>query len=223
MSFGDSLKILSTKRKQIFVGAWLGLCLGAVVYFYFPARYLVLGTVFVGRELATTAVPPATTPIPVDFTYEGFYAQQNAVGFTKTYIGVLESDENIYFAAAQLPEASLDHTAKKIKRNLRVTSPAPQLVVVKYSSFNKSEAQAIWISLVANAHQLATQLNQVGDSKVTILRLQSAPIVKEPVNNLYLNLGLGFLVGGFFSSSMYLTLAFFKSPATFKKSAKQLS
>ncbi len=190
MTLKEQILFLIDNKLKIFIGSFLFGILGLVLYFLIPVTYTASGFLYISRSVNTTA-----SPSPQDFTYEGYYARQNAVSYVPTVVGFIESDSTSRAVLEELQLPVNTSSLRKFGNNLSVKKPVPQLVEVAYKSLSQEQAVQVWKTLTKNVISKHYDLNADIDSSISIKYLAEEPIVKESFRNPILNFFVGVSIG----------------------------
>lgn len=226
MTLNEQLIFLIDKKIDILgMGMLFGL-LGIVVYFITPTKYDAVGSLFIARSVEDnepleslvqdpsientndTTVPEQNTNAPSSegvFTYEGYYAQQNAVTYTTSLVGIIESD---VLRGALLRDLGYPVTGKNLRnlgRIIHTKRQAPQLIEISIEASSANIAQENWLRMTDLLINISNSLNLQSDPNLKIIKVTSKPVVSESFKSMPLNFVLGFGFGILISS---LALAF---------------
>ncbi len=179
---------------KIFLFGIVGMFIGLAVFVAFPQKYVATGLLFVTRS--RDALPELG-----DFSYDGYYSQQNSTNYTSTVIGFLESDVLFGEVLKNQSTAVTRDTLRKLGRAVSVKKRAPQLVLVNVLGSTPEEAQQLWTSLTDEAIKTGERLNTQSDPNLYITKVAPEPLVKQTYSNIAINVvvgfGLGLLAGTF--------------------------
>ena len=172
-----------------------GIILGGVAFYVLPAKYLSLGTLYIGRK------PEESDEF---YTYSGYYAQQVALSYTETVRGLLEDSTLQAKTLEELDTPITETSLRKLQNKIRIIDAGPQLVTLEVKEKSAAKAVKVWESLATNITNTSAEINKKGDEKLSIKRVKEKPVVKETYKNLYvfslagglLSLGLGTLILG---------------------------
>ena len=210
MEFLDLIKFIKVYFKQILAGSLVGILVGVAAYLIIPQTYNATGSFYVERSVETSNIDRF-------FTYEGYYSQQTAQSFTNTLLAMFESDDIKSQALEGLGQKVSEQSLRKLSKSMRIKKAAPQLITLTVKNRAAKEAEATWNALTEQTLSTANNLNRNGDSKIKILQLNVAPVVKESFRSIYLNIILGFLFGLTATSFIYAYL----STSNFKSGKKK--
>lgn len=226
MSLQDFIEFTKKYKYGILSVGVLFALFGAILYFLIPNNYVASGSLFVTRSIDM----PNSEDVGVqalaqkedfaDFKYEGYYAQQNAVSYTATLLGLIESDEVKKDVLDELGVSVNNNSLRRFGRAVSAKKKAPQLIQVKVKAGTPEDAVNRWKVLIANVTSLSQKLNDKGDPSVVVMSVSDEPVVKESFNNLYVNISVGFLFGvliGYFVFAIYDNFPSVSKKSTNKK------
>jgi capsular polysaccharide biosynthesis protein len=176
--------------------------LAALTLFYFiPVRYEAKGSLFITRKLDSLPQPRSDALFQESaFTYEGYYAQQNASSYTATLIGLIESDDVKKLVLRDLGLDITDASLRKLRSAVKVKKIAPQLVEVTAKGWRDADAEPTWHSLIENTIASSRNLSRLGDPNLVVVKVSDEPLVKETYRSLPLNIIVGFGFGTIFAT-----------------------
>lgn len=187
MSLKEQILFISVNKLIISIGSVFFGLLGLFLYFYIPPTYKAVGTLYVSRAITTTTT--------TEFSYEGYYARQNAVSYVPSVVGMLESVSTRKFILEKLEYPVTVKNLQRLNSNISVKKPAPQLIEVSYKSQSPENAADVWKTLTSYVVSKHYDLNSDIDSTVSIKYLSEAPVVVESFRNPVLNFFVGLLIG----------------------------
>lgn len=190
MTQKELVKFFRENAQKIVAAGVLFALAGVVSFYVVPVKYLATGTLFVSRE----TVSPELV-LPSEFTYEGYYAQQNAANFTATLIGLVESED---VQSAVLTKLNKEVTAKSLfsfKRRVQVKKQAPQLVSVQVKGDTRESAASVWKVLVGEVSSVSQQVTSQDDNQISLILVSEEPVVREQYRNIMINAVIGFGLG----------------------------
>lgn len=196
MSLKQIIDFLNKYKIDILsMGVFFGI-LGVVIYFLFPAKFVAKGNIFVSRNIQTPQIiSENANPAAQEFSYEGFYAQQNASLYTSTVIGLVESENIRYRTLLDIGIPTTTNNLKKLERKIGAKKIAPQLLELEIKENTAKQATKNWNTLVENLIVTNQQLTQEGDPNLKITVVADSPIVVTTYKNPLLNFGIGLVVG----------------------------
>ena len=190
-----------TKEKNLIVGLmFIGLIVATVVYML-PEKYVTDGSFIVTRN---------TQKSGDFFTYEGYYAQQTAVGYANTVEPLMLSVDVMKKALETIGVAPTLTNLRKLEKDTRVSREGAQLINLRVKDNNPEISRQRWDAIAQSAIDLSKDSNsRNGDSELNIISISQEPITKQVYRSLYVYLATGLLVGLFFgiakvSSDRYL-------------------
>ncbi len=166
--------------------------IGIILFYVLPVKYKAVGSIFVSREIDALRRN--------EFTYEGFYAQQNASEYTKTLVGILESVEVRQKAIEKLGVPVTESNLRKVKRSLKIKKVAPQVVSLEVKKNTSEEAEALWNYISEETLYASKFINERGDSGISLIVLENSPVVHEVFKELWFYSFIGFAFGVFGST-----------------------
>lgn len=181
---------------SIIVGGLLCTLVGLVVYYFYPSRYQAVGYIYVVRQL--NSLPDGDTS-PAEFTYEGFYAQQNAQHFTPTVIGILESDTLKRSVLERQDIVVTSQNLRLFSRLLGIKKKTPQLIEVTIKTASAEKSTRLWKDTLDSLIETVKPITSAGDSQLVIAPLSESPVVRQTYKSLPLNIVVGFVLGALLS------------------------
>lgn len=192
MSLKEQFNFLVINRRLLLLSMLLGGVFGGLVHFLLPPSYSAVGYFYVSR---TVSMAPTPLPSSQEFTYEGYYARQNAVSYVPTFLGLLESDSTSS-AVLELLQQPVDAASiRKLGRGISVKKPAPQLIELSYKSSSPENALQVWKTLAKYAVEKHYDLNADIDPNISVKYLAEEPVIKESYRNPVFNFLVGSIVG----------------------------
>ncbi len=211
-----TLKELSkffAKNKIAILGTGVSFALvGVVIYFLLPPKYSATGTLFVTRKIEQPEPGTTFSPESVEdgfFSYEGYYAQQNALSYTSTLIGLIESADIKSKVLDTLSISVSEANLRKLGRAVSAKKHAPQLVVVTVKGLPSASAEKIWTTLVDEVMLASQKLSEQGDPNLVVVAVSDHPIVKEGYRNVLVNIIIGFGFGVLVSTMYFAGKQYF--------------
>jgi uncharacterized protein involved in exopolysaccharide biosynthesis len=193
MELKDIFEELRENGRIIFLFALLFGVLGVAAYVFLPVKYTAAGSIFVARKVESSE--------GAEFSYEGHYAQLTARGYTETVIGMFESVDMRRASLEKLGIVSTADNLRRAGRSVNVKKAAPQLVLLQVKRNTAGEAGNYWNALVASVIEESVALNEEsGDENITVSVVGDSPVITEGYRNIYLNLGIGLILGAFLAS-----------------------
>lgn len=126
-----------------------------------PNQYTAKGLLVVTRR--------ADAPSKEVFTYEGYYAEQNAGTYTTTFLAILQSPNNL---------ASADNTidAKKLARLVKAKREGTQAIVLAVKGQTPQDAVNLWNKVADSAIQTHTKLQASADPLLEVSKTPNSPV-----------------------------------------------
>lgn len=150
-------KILFVLAISIFVGL-----AGAGISVILPNQYTAKGLLIITRK--------ADAPAKEVFTYEGYYAQQNVVVYTATFLSILQSPNNL-----QSAENSVD--LKKLARLVKAKRDGTQTIVLSVKGQTPQDAINLWEKVADSAIQAHNKLKASADPLLEVTKTPNSPVV----------------------------------------------
>lgn len=196
MNLKDLLKFLHKNYFDILsMSVFFGI-LGLVIYFLLPTKYIASGEFFIGRN-----IQPVDTQQNVDsFSYEGYYAQQNALSYTANIEGILDSDFTRSEVLKQTGTPANSYNMRNLDKKIRVKRTAPQIVEVQIRDTNPQKAMETWLALTNITENISSDLNSQGDPNIFVKRINQTPVLKEAYKNPFVNFAGGIMIGAFLAT-----------------------
>lgn len=196
MELKEIFEFYEENLKVVLLITLLMTIIGGSLYYILPVKYKAVGSIFVSREIDAIRRE--------EFTYEGFYAQQNASEYTKTLVGILESVEVRQKAIENLGIPVTENSLRKVKRSLKIKKAAPQVVSLEVKKSTPQEAEDLWNNVVQETLSASLIINDRGDTGITLTVLDNSPIVHEAFRELwfytFIGFAFGFVIATFYSA-----------------------
>lgn len=194
MSLKQVLEFFNKNKFDILsMGVFFGI-LGMVIYFLFPAKYLATGYIYVSRNIEEREYVES---LKSDFSYEGFYAQQNAAQYTGTVLGLIESENLHYTVLEDLGVNPNTKNLRKLARTINVKKVAPQLIEITVKEMDQKKAIRTWNTVSEVLYTTTTRLNQEGDPNLKINIVENSPVLLTTIHNPFINIVAGLFIGTF--------------------------
>ena len=182
------IKTLKKQSRLLTISTLVFGVIGFLFFYFFPTVYKATGSFYVSRGVAEVS--------QLDFTYEGYYAQQAGTKYTGTLIGLLESVDIRKVALDNLGIPVTETTLREASRNIRAKKAAPQLVTLTTKALSPELAERFWITLSEAVVESSDKLNETaGDPMLTVIPVGEGPIVHEGFNDLFVSVTVGVLFG----------------------------
>lgn len=194
MTLKDQITFLIVHKYKLLIGALLFGFLGILLHFLLPQTYTAVGYLYVSRSISIEG-PVQGQTTPPDFTYEGYYARQNAVSYVPTVLGLLENDATSRAVLDMLDQPITTASIRKFGRSISVKKPAPQLIELTYKSSSPEFAQQAWKAIAKYTLERHYDLNSDMDPSISIKYLTEEPVVRESYRNPVLNFIIGSVMG----------------------------
>jgi len=135
---------------------------GAGVTTILPNQYTAKGLLVITRR---TDVPAKEV-----FTYEGYYAQQNATSYTATFLAILQSPSNLI---------SADSTSdpKELLRLIKAKREGSQVIILSAQGQTPQDAQRLWKKVSDSAIQAHIELTASADPLLKITKTPNSPVI----------------------------------------------
>lgn len=133
---------------------------GAGISTILPNQYTAKGLLVVTRK--------ADEPSREVFTYEGYYAEQNAGTYTATFLAILQSPNNLKFA-----DGNAD--PKQLARLVKAKREGTQAIVLAVKSQTPQDAANLWNKVAESAIQAHTKLQASADPLLTVSKTPNSP------------------------------------------------
>ncbi len=200
MDYQEFIEIIKKYKQNIVLAGLLGGLLGGISFFVLPPRYNAVGSLFVTRSVESIGSADDGNV----FLYEGFYASQNSQAYTTSLIGILQSRD---LHSLVLKDLNLEITNKNlstIKRSIRVSKQAPQVIRLQTKGNTPVSAEGLWNSLTGHLEDFNEKVGREGDPNLSIIRVAENPIISESYRNIYLNFAIGAGIGVLFLTFWYV-------------------
>lgn len=129
-----------------------------------------------------------------DFTFDGYYAQQAAEGFTDTVVGFFESPAVALHALELAKETSTSEEVKSFQKRTKIEKVAPQLINVTVKDDNPEKSNVLVDSLLQAVSESASSIGTPSTGKVNVAMVTKEPLVhqKNPSSFVYALVGAAF-------------------------------
>jgi capsular polysaccharide biosynthesis protein len=185
MELKQLLNKITAEKKLLSLIVLLGLFFG-ILYAYLPAKHIASGSFYIKRMAEGSSN---------FFTYEGYYAQQSAVAYTNTVMGLFESTDLQSKALAAIRIKVDEYSLRKYGRDIKVKKAGPQLVTLTVKGNTEETAVNLWKSMATNTIETAAQINVQGDPRLSISQITTEPVLRKEYKPWYLCIPLGLLGG----------------------------
>lgn len=204
MELKEFLEKLKVYWKLFFAIPLLGSFLGLLLSSYQPTTFNASLLLYVKR---------VTSPSSDKFyAYDGYYAQQASQEYTDTIVGFLKSLSILYRAAEIANFSTKTEDLEDLKKQIKITKEAPQLVKVNINQSTSKKAKDLVSALAQATQERTTLLNQTGDRDFSVDLVNSVPLVKTVKTSKFLNSLGGFFLGLFFTTLFILGWEYFRVP-----------
>ncbi|MCX6783923.1 MAG: hypothetical protein NT141_02545 [candidate division WWE3 bacterium] len=205
-NYDVELRDLFLKLKPLLIKLFLGaLVVGTVagwVVTFLPSTFKASGLLFVTRE--------ADAVSPNFFTYEGYYAEQTAQQYTDSVVAILKSLPLKEAALKSIGAAATSIDVKRFNNNTLIQKSGPQIISVTVTAKTSEAASEEWQAVTKLATSQVSEINQSGDSKISVKILEKTPLL-ETVKISPILLGTGVFLGLLFAGLTLLSLRFYLS------------
>lgn len=169
---------LVSKRLGIIAGVSIlaGLT-GTGVVLVLPYQYTAQGLLVVTRK--------ADTPSDNVFTYEGYYAQQNAQAYTVTFLSILLSPST-------LSNAGTGIGTKKLIQLIKAKKNGGQAINFSVKGNSPQEAHTLWVKIADSAIASHNALTPTADPLISVDPTLGSPVVVNSYPAWYKVLAAGF-------------------------------
>ncbi len=203
MELIEYLRHLYRYKIWLLVGVIIGGLVGGILANSAKDQYQAATSLYIQRK--------TEAPNSQYFTYEGFYAQQTAVNFTDTAIKLLMTDEIISEAAKLAGYEKTPQQIGALKGSIVVKKDAPQLITVRITQPSRDQADNLATGLSQAIKQRTIDLNQYGDSSLSIEQVESTPLVNLVRPSVVIYTVIGAFVGLIFAMMASALWAFIKA------------
>lgn len=173
--------------KYLLIGTIVGFMLGVSIYIIYPVKYTAQGTFYIFTQNQQT--PPS------EFNYEGFYAQQNAISFVSTAIGIIESPSTTSQVLASINVPVTQYNIKKYNRILDVKKTAPQLISIKVKTNGFNFSNTIWNEYAKTFISEINKINKLNSQDTSIIIIGDAPLITKHKTSVVICAFSGALIG----------------------------
>ena len=160
-----------------------------------PNQYTAKGLLVVARR--------TDEPSKEVFTYEGYYAQQNAGAYTATFLSILQSPNNLM---------SADSTAdpKKLARLVKAKRDGTQAIVLSVKGQAPQDATHLWEKVADSAIQTHNKLKTSADPLLEVTKTPNSPVVLKTYPDRPSVFGISFAFSVIILSSVLVLLHYLK-------------
>lgn len=183
--------------KKVVFGVFLFSVLGAILFYVIPVKYVATGSIFVVRA--------ADLVQREEFTYEGFYAQQNASEYSKTVVGILESIEMQKKMVEAKGDFVTEENLRKVRRELNIKKVAPQVITLEIEGDDPQKVVDLWNEVAKQTLSSSETISERGDTGTSIVILDDSPVVHSGFRELWAFVLVG-AVFGFVTATFYFAL-----------------
>jgi capsular polysaccharide biosynthesis protein len=185
MELKKLIRLLILNKKNLVIYGLVGGTLGLTLFLW-PAKYITTGSFYVKRNVDAS----------IDFfTYEGYYGQQNAVGFTNTVVALFESVDVQSKALAKAGFAVNENTLQKLAKNIKVTKYGPQLITLTVKGNTATETNRLWRYLADETQRTIVSINEQGDPKLGLSTIAEQPVSRKIFKSPFIYIPAGMLLG----------------------------
>ncbi len=185
MELKNLISTMINNYKMLVVYSLCGALLGLVLLLL-PAKYTTTGSFYVKRGVDTS----------IDFfTYEGYYGQQSAAGYTNTVLALFESIDVQSSALAKAGMQVNEKTLQKFAKNTKVTKYGPQLIALTVKGNNETETNRLWRYLAEETQKTIVDINASGDPKLSISPIAERPVSRKVYKSPLIFIPAGILAG----------------------------
>lgn len=193
MEIKDIFKNLNKHRKILVYTTFLGLIAGLAIS-TLPTKYTSLGSLFVGRSAEESENY---------FTYEGYYAQQSALGFTDSVIAIIRSPDLIKLLLENTDTPVNASNYRKISKSISIKKTGPQIISVGLKGDSYEKSKTMWLELNNILIDKIENINRDTDVNLSVSTVSEEPLVRESYRNVFVFSLVGLIFGAFFG--MFLT------------------
>lgn len=202
MELFDYLRQLAKYRYWILASLIICAAAGAFYSSRMPQTYQASLTLYVQS--------PAEPANPNYFTYDGFYAQQAAVGHTDTVLGILIAKDVLSQAAQSLGQNT-------VTGSISAAKTTPQLIQVTVSDTSTDQAAKMVAAAVKIGQQHLAELNQPANTKLVLTQLEDQPftsVSQPPVKKYTLVSALAGLIVAFMVVTVLIYAQAYRQPTS---------
>jgi len=185
MEILEIIKKIKNYKMVLLVTAVIGVTAG-MVFYLMPEKYISSGSIYVRREIINSTD---------FFTYEGYYAQQTAVGYTNSISNLIESPDVQKMLLEKSGEEINTIKLINLQRKIRVKKTGPQIILLEIKEKTPKEAENKWINLANIVISKSEEINRQGDGNLSVVTLSDKPLIRENYKNPYIFSLVGLLIG----------------------------
>ena len=172
-----------TKNKKLIIKIAIGFGLLGLLFYAVPKPYKAVGTFYVTRGIDLDN--------KLDFTYEGFYAQQAGTNYAETLTGLMESVDIRREVLDVLKLPVTESALRELARSIKTKKTAPQLVTLTVKADSNQGAKRLWLAVADATEHSSRQLNSAsGDGLLQVARVSPLPVVYAGYNSLVVFVGV---------------------------------
>ena len=185
MEIREIIKKIKKHRAVLLTPAILGLLMG-LAFFYIPPKYTSSGSIYINRKIDEPSE---------FFTYEGYYAQQSALGYTNSVSALIESTDVQKELLERSGEVLTSDSLRNLQRKIKVRKVGPQVIFIEVKEKTPEKSEEMWVNLTDIVISKSEEINREGDSNLYLTLLSSKPLVKETYRNIYTFSVFGLILG----------------------------
>lgn len=169
--------------------------LGAGISVILPNQHTAKGLLIITRR--------ADESSKTVFTYEGYYAQQNAGTYTSTFLAILQSPNNLAFG-----EPGID--PKHIEKLVSAKKEGTQAISLNIKGNTPENAKKLWEKVANSAIETHDKLKVSADSFVSVVKTPNSPVVVKTYPEWTTIFGAGFAFSLILLTSMIILTKYLK-------------
>jgi capsular polysaccharide biosynthesis protein len=185
MELREIIKKMKKNKLAIVTPMLVGLLAG-LAFYAMPSKYISSGSIYVRRKVSEQTD---------FFTYEGYYAQQTALGYTDSVSNLIESSDIKKMLLEKSGEAINTIKLLDLQRKVKVKKTGPQLILLEIKEKTPEEAKEKWMSLTDIVILKSQEINMGGDKEISLGTLSKEPLIRETYKNPYIFSLVGSLIG----------------------------
>lgn len=185
MEIFEIIKKIKNYKMILVVTAVIGITAG-MFFYLMPEKYVSAGSIYVRREIINSTD---------FFTYEGYYAQQTAAGYTNSVTNLIESPDIQKMLLEKSGEEINTLKLINLQRKIKVKKTGPQIILLEIKEKTPKEAEDKWVNLANIVISESEEINREGDDNLSVVALSDKPLIRETYKNIYIFSLVGLLIG----------------------------
>ncbi len=173
MEVKDIIKKIRKSWKIVAYTTFLAMVVGIFLNFL-PPKYIASGSLFVKRSIDQSEN---------FFTYEGYYAQQSAVGFTDSVVAIIKSPDVLKALIEKMNIPLNNINYMKMVRSISTKKTGTQVILLTVKDGSYEKSQETWSQLNEILIAKLEDINVNGDNKLSVKTISPEPMVRQTYRN----------------------------------------